>query len=234
MPVESSVSIVVKDRDDNGQLVLEQVREMAGDDVRFWCDSIQPYLEAERDLYGGGQDAHWVWDEKYDLTFEDDTYGFTLALASAPDYPQGLMLVKKAPAPPMSMNAGKSISYVDLLATADWNRPTVRFHPKHPEVNLYKVRPGRYSAVGTNLLGRALRLADELKLPSGVIGLHSLPLAGQFYASLGMKCFGRDSNKEDLDYFEFDSSTGTNLLSGLRTAVVNYGKSNSLTQIRPI
>jgi hypothetical protein len=215
MPVASNVTLVVRDRDKANELVLGQVRNMQPMDVDFWMRHVEPHLKLQR-ATGDGEDAHWEWQKKFGLTFQEGIHGFVLTLKSDPDIPQGLMLLAEKDAPVLSPQNGHKLCYVDLLSVADWNRPVKRPRPLAP-LKTYLARAGRYSGVGTALIGRALRLTEEkAHLPRGIVGLHSLPLAKNFYEHLGMTAFGVDRLYEDLEYFELAAQIGQSVLDNLR------------------
>jgi hypothetical protein len=66
---------------------------------------------------------------------------------------------------------GRELVYVELLATAPWNRP--KFVPDP-----------RYKLVGRLLVGTAISLSVDLGL-GGRIGLHSLPQSESWYQTVG-------------------------------------------------
>ena len=82
----------------------------------------------------------------------------------------------------------RRLIYVDYLATAPWNRPSIQ-------------KPIEYRAVGTVLLEFAKYRSEELNY-GGLVGLHALPRAVPFYEKLGMSNCGTDPEKENLVYFE--------------------------------
>ena len=110
-------------------------------------------------------DSHWDWVGKartaasmmaYE-TFAVECDGFT----------QGLMLVNLASFARLDSQRGRDLVYVELLATAPWNRPT------HSE-------GARYKGVGRVLIGTAIRLSIDQGF-NGRIGLHSLATSESWY-----------------------------------------------------
>src|SRR4029077_17093712 len=99
---------------------------------------------------------------------------------------QGLMLVDVGFAR-LPVQHGLELVYVELLATAPWNR--------------LKLHPGaRYKGVGRVLIGTAISLSVELGF-NGRIGLHSLPQSEPYYRSVGFTDLGYDLPKK-INYFE--------------------------------
>ena len=91
-----------------------------------------------------------------------------------------------------SNRGASSVLYVDYLATAPWNRPSIE-------------NPPRFRGVGVTLLAAAVQLSKDEGF-KGRIGLHSLPAAGKFYEEkCGMTVIGPDSQKQNLTYYEFTS-----------------------------
>jgi hypothetical protein len=82
---------------------------------------------------------------------------------------------------------GLDICYVELLATAPWNRPKFSAKPK-------------YKGVGRQLMATALSLSVDLEF-KGRVGLHSLPESESWYPPLGFIDCGFDDAKK-LQYFE--------------------------------
>jgi hypothetical protein len=95
---------------------------------------------------------------------------------------------------------GLPLVYLDLIATAPWNRP----HPDETEK--------RYSGIGRLLVAKAILISQRENM-SGRIGLHSLSKAEPFYSHLGMTSLGIDPNKEGLRYFECTADQASQILS---------------------
>src|SRR3989442_10219041 len=84
---------------------------------------------------------------------------------------------------------GKTIVYVEFVATAPWNRPEIQ-------------TPPRYRGAGTAMVTAAIELSYRLGC-RGRMGLHSLPAAEPFYReTCGMTELGHDAAHENLMYFE--------------------------------
>jgi hypothetical protein len=89
----------------------------------------------------------------------------------------------------LDRRAGKSIIYVEYLAVAPWNRPTIE-------------SPRRFSGCGRAMIRFAVQRSDDLGR-EGRIGLHSLPRSRSFYAGLGFVDLGPDEAEGGLHYFEY-------------------------------
>jgi len=103
---------------------------------------------------------------------------------------QGFMLVQAAGHwCRLPIQAGKDLVYIDFVASAPWNSPSVVAQPM-------------FGLVGTIFLATAIQLSRSEGF-KGRIGLHSLPQAEQFYTDrCGMTDLGMDPKKENLRYFE--------------------------------
>ena len=101
---------------------------------------------------------------------------------------QGLMLVNLASFAKLDSQLGRDLVYVELLATAPWNRRT-------------QSQTGKYKGVGRVLIGTAIHLSIDQGF-GGRIGLHSLPSSQSWYRdTIGLTDFGYDEAK-DMQYFE--------------------------------
>jgi glycine/D-amino acid oxidase-like deaminating enzyme len=83
----------------------------------------------------------------------------------------------------------RRVVYLHSLATAPWNRPSIQ-------------DPPRYRLVGTMLLRFARQLSEALGY-GGLVGLHALPEAEDFYRRMSLIDCGLDAKKENLTYFEW-------------------------------
>ena len=81
--------------------------------------------------------------------------------------------------------------YVEYIANAPWNRPDIGIDR-------------RFSGCGKALIRVAAERSLELGL-GGIIGLHSLPGARDFYRASGLKDFGPDDREHGLHYFELNA-----------------------------
>lgn len=95
---------------------------------------------------------------------------------------------------------GKKISYIDYLASADWNR----------------TRPGHtplYRNSARILLREAVKHSTNMLQYRPGFSLHSLPAAENFYKKLGMKDLGFDVEKQNLLYFEAEEIIANNIMA---------------------
>lgn len=132
------------------------------------------------------QDSHWDWVKKamratqvlaYE-TFAVECNGCT----------QGLMLVDTTKFARLEHQRGKELVYIELVATAPWNRPQLVTQPQ-------------YKGVGRVLIGTAISLSYDLEF-KGRVGLHSLPQSETWYREhAGFTDLGIDAPKE-MRYFE--------------------------------
>ncbi|BAZ18265.1 hypothetical protein NIES4071_101500 (plasmid) [Calothrix sp. NIES-4071] len=83
---------------------------------------------------------------------------------------------------------GKRLVYIDGIASAPANRIKIQNPPK-------------YRGVGSALLMFARRRSLELGY-EGRVGLHALPDSEKFYDDQEMLDLGKDSDYDDLTYFE--------------------------------
>lgn len=142
------------------------------------------------------QDWHWEWADKAieaQRIMGRDTFAVECAGET-----QGLMLTDVG----FGQNAtqkGRELVYVELLATAPWNRPKLVPDP-------------RYKGVGRVLIGTAISLSVDLGF-AGRIGLHSLPQSESWYrAAGGFTDLGFDSSKK-MHYFEMTESDAAAFVS---------------------
>ena len=93
---------------------------------------------------------------------------------------------------------GQRLVYVETVVSAPWNR-------------IYIQRPPRIKGVGRGLIEFARQRSQALGY-KGLVGLHSLPGAVQFYEKLGMMRLELDPEEivdadEDIPYFEYMGQT---------------------------
>lgn len=142
-------------------------------------------------------DSHWDWvgkarDAVSSMAFE------TFALECDGDT-QGLMLVNLASFARLDSQRGRDLVYIELIASAPWNRPT------HSE-------GAKYKGVGRVLIGTAIRLSIDQGF-NGRIGLHSLATSGSWYKDvLRLTDWGYDTVK-GMQYFEMTDEQATAFLT---------------------
>jgi hypothetical protein len=142
------------------------------------------------------QDSHWEWVDKA-LEAERIMGRDTFAVECAGET-QGLMLVDVGFGR-LPTQRGLELVYVELLATAPWNRP------KFVDAPLYK-------GVGRVLIGTAISLSVELGF-NGRIALHSLRQSESWYRTVsGFTDVEFDADKS-MRYFEMTEADAATFLS---------------------
>lgn len=141
---------------------------------------------------------HWQWRRKAEHCSERECRSFALVCDGET---QGLMLAKLGVSCRLEENSGQKLVYIDLVATAPWNRPAFVDVP-------------RYRGVGSMMIKAAIELSDEQGY-NGRIGLHSLESATWFYERCGMETTGRDPEYENLPYYEMTAESATKFLEKL-------------------
>ena len=142
------------------------------------------------------QDSHWEWADKAieaQRVMSRDTFAVECAGQT-----QGLMLTDVGFGR-IDVQKGRDLVYVELLATAPWNRPKLVDDPQ-------------YKGVGRILIGTAISLSVELGF-AGRIGLHSLPQSEVWYRTAGgFTDLGFDPTKK-MHYFEMTESDAAAFIS---------------------
>lgn len=131
------------------------------------------------------QDAHWDWVGKAKIaTTQMGQETFVIECGET----QCLMLVDLNQFAQLDMQKGRELIYVELLATAPWNRHKLVASP-------------RYKGVGRILIATAISLSIDSGF-HGRIGLHSLPQSESWYREgAGFTDMGLDGSKR-MNYFE--------------------------------
>jgi hypothetical protein len=126
------------------------------------------------------QDSHWDWAGKaIDAASSMGQETFAVECAGQT---QGLMLVDLTRFARLDAQKGRELVYIDLIATAPWNRPALDPAPK-------------YKGVGRILIAAAISLSIESGF-SGRLGLHSLPQSESWYTGeAGFTDLGMDAAK---------------------------------------
>lgn len=134
------------------------------------------------------EDQYWDWEQKKRiyLTRNEGIYeGYAI---ECEQMTQGLMILQ-IKGHRSQVEPNRRIVYVHSLATAPWNR-------------ISTPGPNGFRAVGRAFLKLAQFRSEELGY-GGLVGLHSLPSANEFYRKMGMIDGGADEEKENLTYFEW-------------------------------
>jgi hypothetical protein len=144
------------------------------------------------------EDSHWQWPAKVkDRTGQLQWNSYALRCAGST---QGLMFVDMLRRCRLESQRNLHMVYIDLLATAPWNRQRLTPQPV-------------YRGVGEALMLEAILQSSEEGF-GGRIGLHALPGAESFYRDeWGMESLGVDPNYSDLHYFEMTTQQASELLS---------------------
>ena len=138
-------------------------------------------------------DSHWDWVGKARHAASLMAYE-TFALECDGDT-QGLMLVNLTLFARLDSQKGRDLVYVELLATAPWNRRT------HSQ-------GAKYRGVGPLLIATAIRFSFDQGF-NGRIGLHSLATSESWYRDvLRLTDCGYDSGKK-MRYFEMTDEQAT-------------------------
>ena len=143
----------------------------------FWKSRLQTSKE---------EDRYWDWEKKNRIAASSINY--EKYAIECEQITQGLMIIE-IDWHRSQVEPGKSVVYVEYLATAPWNRRSVQ-------------NPPQYRTVGTLLLLFARSRSVALGY-NGRVALHALPSAEGFYDKQNMMNFGSDPDKEDLIYFEW-------------------------------
>ena len=133
------------------------------------------------------QDFHWKWPEKAAATEVRADYDSFAVEAGG--VTQGLMLVSLTARARVAGQANAHLLYVELVATAPWNREGFTDRPK-------------YKGIGRLLLAAAISLSVDQEF-GGRVGLHALPQSESWYGQVcGMSDLGPDAAHQGLRYFE--------------------------------
>lgn len=90
------------------------------------------------------------------------------------------------------LSSDSELVYVDFIATAPWNRNI----PGHPK---------QFSGIGTKLMIYVMQFSQSAGY-SGIIGLHSLKQAEDFYRAMEMVELGHDESYGNMLYFEMPTN----------------------------
>jgi len=189
---------------EDAQVFRELDQKNFDDFEKLW----KPLLKARRDEFdtweaaaeGDAQDSHWKWAKKAAEALaslgRDETYALECAGET-----QGLMLVKTSAFARLDVQRGRDLVYIELLATAPWNRP-----------RLVKAE-ARYKGVGRVLVAEAINLSHHLEF-NGRLALHSLPQSESWYRDIAkFTDLGYDEEKE-MVYFEVTEAQAAAFLAG--------------------
>jgi hypothetical protein len=163
------------------QLVEAQLSSLTDKHLQDFEQYWKPRLTAS-----GEGDEDWDWERKHRIYGK--LPGVEAYAIECEQITQGLMLLETL-GHRSGIMPGRRIVYVRSLATAPWNRPSIE-------------NPPSYRLVGSTLLEFARYRSNELGY-GGLVGLHALPGAEEFYRRLGMLDGGADPEQGTLVYFEW-------------------------------
>lgn len=149
------------------------VREIDDDNFADFERHWRPMLEHRRAGFenqqaaaaGNAQDSHWDWVGKAKSARR--AMGQETFAVECDGHTQGLMLVDLTRFARLDPHKGRELVYIELLASAPWNRHRTVAGPK-------------YKGAGRILLATAISLSVDEGL-EGRIGLHSLAQAESWY-----------------------------------------------------
>lgn len=192
------------------QVPLKDLRSNSFQDVDLFqgidIDTLQGIEAAWAPLFNAApsedrqEDAHWDWTKKAYVAVSNPM-SYEIFGIEAEGQTQGMMLVVKGGTKCFSRHADhprKPLVYVDFLATAPWNRPSMTATPT-------------FKGVGRILLMTAVTLSYDEEF-AGRVGLHALPGAESFYRDrMGMTDFDGDPDYHNLRYFELSEQQAAGL-----------------------
>ena len=132
------------------------------------------------------QDAHWNWVEK--AVAAEHSMAYETFAIEATGTTQGLMLVNLTKQARLESQRGLELVYIELVASAPWNRPRFVDNPK-------------YKGIGRHLVATAVSLSVELGF-KGRIGLHSLPQSESWYRDEAKFATDGYDESKSMHYFE--------------------------------
>lgn len=142
-------------------------------------------------------DSHWLWVDKSQVAANSLQYE-TFAVECG-GITQGLMLVDVTKFARLDAHRGREMVYVELLASAPWNRNGFMPNPV-------------YKGVGQVLVATAISLSTDLGF-NGRIGLHALTSSESWYRdAIGFTDCGYDENKK-MSYFEMSEMQAASFLA---------------------
>jgi len=151
-----------------------------------WCPAMDAYCKGKPEAEKP-DDSQWNWKWKAGQ-WRPYLKNHSFAIICENEL-QGLMVASDVKSARIPEQFGKPVVYVELLATAPWNRSKIQ-------------KPKRFHGVGTVMMAAAVQLSIDLGF-KGRVGLHSLSGAESFYQDdCGMTALGTDAAYLDMIYFE--------------------------------
>lgn len=142
------------------------------------------------------QDSHWEWKDK--AIAAESILGQETYAVEAAGQTQGLMLVS-VDFGRIPTQRGLELVYVELVATAPWNRPRL-------------VTDARYKGVGRVLLSTAISKSADLGF-KGRIGLHSLKQSESWYQDIKEFTDVEFDAEKNMRYFEMTEANAAAFVS---------------------
>lgn len=203
--------IILQNRISGQEEEAEIVSPIAQQDIDCYVSAWRPVLSAKIDeLTRTGQntieqrrtfnveDAHWQWPKK--AADRAKVLQWNSCAVRCGSKTQGLMFIDLLQRCRHPSQANDGLVYVDLLATAPWNRPRLVADPL-------------YRGVGLVLITEAILLSQDEGF-KGRIGLHALPGSEDWYRdNLKMVPLGPDPKYCGLIYFEMTEDHALEFLS---------------------
>lgn len=179
---------------DPGQVVREIDDENISNFEQHW----RPLLEGRRADFknpqaagaGNVQDSHWDWVGKAQSARR--AMGQETFAVECDGHTQGLMLVDLTHFARVDPHKGRELVYIELLASAPWNRHLTVADPK-------------YKGTGRILLATAISLSVDEGF-EGRIGLHSLPQSESWYRQEGGFTDVEFDHVKKMRYFEMTAA----------------------------
>ena len=173
---------------------VQLIRSIDGKSIPAWLVPLTAKHSAdfntfwrERLIGSTDEDQYWDWERKKQIYLASGMGIFEGYAIECEQMTQGMMIIQTG-GYRSRVESDRRLVYIHSIATAPWNR--VNSDP-----------PG-FRAVGRVLLQFARFRSEELGY-GGLVGLHSLPSAEEFYRKMSMIDGGADPEKEDLRYFEW-------------------------------
>lgn len=164
--------------------------EITDEHLEMWDRTWRPVFDAHcQGLPPDANKEDFKWNWKGNATIWRSGAEFNSFAVVCDGALQGLMVTNNVIRARLTAPAKKHLIYVELLATAPWNRPNVQ-------------SPPRYRFTGWILILAAIELSLEMEF-RGRIGLHSLSRAEPFYRDkCEMTPVERDADHNNMIYFE--------------------------------
>lgn len=187
-------------------IIYEDLSPKNFDDYNnLWKPELKKANIKARDLKSKGNEHFFAEDEEWDWngkvkSIQHESLSYLHYAIECEDLTQGMMQLNLTQHRSKA-NAALEVVYVEYLSTAPWNRETIK-------------NPPSFRAVGTVLIAQAIGASIDQGF-KGRLGLHSLPMAHDWYVKLGFKNYGSDEDAKGLDYFELDEESAKKILEKL-------------------